>query len=70
LFAYLKNVILLDTGSTLKAAFMNPDMVTDIKVSEQPVSMTTNTSKKMIGLEATVPGNGQTWFDPNQIANI
>jgi hypothetical protein len=49
---------------------MNPDMVTDIKVSEQPVSMTTNTGKKMIGLEATVPGNGQTWFDPNQIANI
>jgi hypothetical protein len=32
--------------------------------------MTTNTSNKMIGLEATVPGNGQTWFDPNQIANI
>ena len=49
---------------------MNPEMVTDIKVSEQPVSMTTNTGNKMIGLEATVPGNGQTWFDPNQIANI
>jgi hypothetical protein len=49
---------------------MNPDMVTSIKVSEQPVLMTTNTGNKMIGLQATVPGNGQTWFDPNQIANI
>jgi hypothetical protein len=32
--------------------------------------MTTNAGNKMIGLEATVPGYGRTWFDRNQIANI
>jgi hypothetical protein len=69
-FAHLRNVILLDTGSTLKATFMNPDMVTNIQVSKEPVSMTTNAGNKMIGLEATVPGYGRTWFDRNQIANI
>jgi hypothetical protein len=62
-------VILLDTGSTLKATFMNPDLVTDVKVSETPVEMTTNArNKKMIKLEATVPANGQVCFDPGQIA--
>jgi hypothetical protein len=49
---------------------MNPDLVTDIQVSENPVSMTTNAGNKTITLEATVPGNGTTLFDPNQIANI
>ena len=69
-FAHLRDVILLDTGSTLKATFMNSEMVTDIKVSDAPISMATNTGKKLLGLEANVPGNGQTWFDPNQIANV
>jgi hypothetical protein len=70
-FAHLRDVILIDTGSTLKATFMNPDLVlTDIQVSENPVSMTTNAGNKTITLEATVPGNGPTLFDPNQIANI
>ena len=69
-FAHLKDVILLDTGSTLKATFMNPDMVTNVKISDAPVSMTTNSGNKMLGLEASVPGHGQVWFDPDQIANI
>lgn len=69
-FAHLKNVILLDTGSTLKATFMNPDMVVDIQEIESPVSMTTNAGNKMVTHEATIPGSGQTLFDPSQIANI
>ena len=32
----LKNVILLDTGSSIGATFLNPDMVTDVKMSNQP----------------------------------
>jgi hypothetical protein len=63
-------VILLDTGLTLEATFMNPDLVTDIQVSKTPIWMTTNTGSKKIDLEATVPGFGSTWFDPNQIAKI
>jgi hypothetical protein len=69
-FDHLKDVILLDTGSTLKATFKNPDMVTNVKVSTTPVEMTTNSGSKMLGLEATVPGHGQVWFDPDQVANI
>jgi hypothetical protein len=49
---------------------MNPDLVTDVKISETPVEMTTNAGNKMIELEATVPGNGKVCFDPGQIANI
>jgi hypothetical protein len=56
----LKDVILLDTGSTLKATFMNPDLVTDIQATRTPVSMTTNTGTKKIELEATIPGFGYT----------
>jgi hypothetical protein len=63
-------VILLDTGSTLKATFMNPELVTDIQVANTPISMRTNAGSKKIELEATVPGFGPTWFDPDQIANI
>jgi hypothetical protein len=69
-FEVLKDVILLDTGSTLKATFMNPDLVTKIKVTRTPVSMTTNAGTKKIKVKATIPGFGSTWYDPNQIANI
>jgi hypothetical protein len=47
-FEHLKDVILLDTGSTLKATFMNPDLVTNIQTTRTPVSMTTNTGTKKI----------------------
>jgi hypothetical protein len=66
----LKDVIVLDTGSTLKATFMNPELVTDIRVAPQTVSMATNTGCKTMDLEAAIPGFGLTWFNPNQIANI
>jgi hypothetical protein len=49
---------------------MNPDLVTNKKVTNTPVSMTTNAGSKKIELEATIPGFGTTRYDPNQIANI
>jgi hypothetical protein len=49
---------------------MNPDLVTDIQATRTPVSITANTGTKKIELEATIPGFGSTWYDPNQIANI
>jgi hypothetical protein len=36
-FKHLRDVILLDTRSTLKVTFMNPDLVTDIHVTKTPV---------------------------------
>ena len=69
-FANLKNVILLDTGSSLKATFMNADLVSDITVSKNPVGMKTNAGSKLITLQAQVKGFGTTWYDPTQMANI
>jgi hypothetical protein len=69
-FEHLKDVILLDTESTLKATFMNPNLVTNIQATRTPISMTTNARTKKIELEAIIPGFGSTWYDPNQIANI
>ena len=70
-FANLSDVILLDSGSTLGATFMNPDMVSDVKVTKRPISMATNAGTKRINLKARVPGlKGHAWYDPNQLANI
>jgi hypothetical protein len=49
---------------------MNPELVTNIQVTNTRISMRTNAGTKKIKLEATVPGFGPTWFDPNQIVNI
>ncbi len=37
-----KDVILLDSGSSIGGTFMNPDLVTSIKMAKKPVMMTTN----------------------------
>ena len=66
----LKNVILLDTGSSIGATFMNPDMVTDIKMSNQPIQMNTNAGFKILGLEGQVPGFGKVYYDPTMMTNI
>ena len=34
--------ILLDSGSTIKVTFMNPDLVANIKPSKNPLHMSTN----------------------------
>ena len=41
-FSHLRNVVLLDTGSALKATIINPNLVTDIITTSNPVVMTTN----------------------------
>jgi hypothetical protein len=70
-FSNLNDVILLDSGSTLGATFMNPDMVHDVKVTKMPISMATNAGTKRINLKARVPGlRGHAWYDPDQLANI
>ena len=70
-FNYLKDVILLDNGSTMKATFCNPDMVTNIRPSEAPARMFTNAGHKQMAIEADVPGMpGSGWLDVSQMANI
>ncbi|MGC9293591.1 MAG: hypothetical protein ACP5EP_12880, partial [Acidobacteriaceae bacterium] len=66
----MKDVILLDSGSSIGATFMNPDLVTDIKMAKQPINMTTNAGEKLIGLEGQVKGFGKVYYDPTMMANI
>ena len=66
----LKNVFILDSGSTIPVTIMNPDFVVDIKISNNPIGMRTNAGTKQMNLKGTVPGFGKVWFDPEQMANI
>ena len=43
----LKNVFLLDSGSTIPATIMNPDFVTNIKTSTKQLKMRTNAGMKV-----------------------
>ena len=51
----LKNVILLDCGSTFDS-FCNPDMVKDIEPAEHPLIMNTNSGTKKITSQTWLPG--------------
>ena len=60
-FSHSKNVILLDTGLTLKITIMNPNIVTDIIKIINPVVMTTKEVKKQLTLDALEKGLGPSW---------
>ena len=62
--------MILDTGSSISATFMNPDFVCNIKTMDHPLMMSTNTETKTMNLQDNVKGFGHVWFNPNQIANI
>ena len=70
IFADLKDVILLDTGSTIKGTFANPDMVEGIKISKKPIGMTTNAGRKVMNLEGQIKNFGTVYVDSTQMANI
>jgi hypothetical protein len=65
-----KDVILLDTGSSIGATFMNPNLVTGITASNEPIQMLTNAGTKIMDREAEVPGFGKVYYDPSLITNI
>ena len=58
----LRNKIILDSGCTIGATFMNPDLLTDIGPSDNPIRMSTNTGNMRLDTEGT--------FDESMIANI
>ena len=70
LFGHLRTVIMLDTGSTLKASMCNEDMLTDIKVSPKPIVMHTNGGATRMNLEGDLNGIGRVYYDSEQMANI
>ena len=70
MYDFLKDTIILDSGSTIKATFMNPKFLMNIKKSRNPITMQTNVGVRRIELEGDLEGFGVVGFDPEQRANI
>jgi hypothetical protein len=66
----LKDVWMLDTGSTITVTVANPDLVTNIRVSKQPLTMATNAGTKILRYEGDTEGFGTAMHDEEQLANI
>jgi hypothetical protein len=66
----LKNVILLDTGSTIGATIANPDLIPNLKATSSPLQMATNAGTKTLNLKGDVIGFGKAWYGPGFMANI
>jgi hypothetical protein len=66
----LKDLILLDTGSTIGATIANPDLITNLKATSSPLQMATNAGTKTLNLKGDVIGFGKAWYDPGFMANI
>lgn len=50
----LSNHIILDTGSTIAATFMNLDFVTNIRLAARPLTMTTDAGSKKLNPYVTL----------------
>jgi hypothetical protein len=69
-YDYLKDVLIMDTGSMIPATVTNPDLVTNIRISKQPLTMATNTGMKILRHKMDIEGFGTAMCDKDQIANI
>ena len=69
-YNFLRDTIILDSGSTIKATFMNPKFLTNIRKSQSPIIMQTNAGIRKIELEGDSKAFGVAKFDPDQRANI
>jgi hypothetical protein len=66
----LKDVFILDTGSTIGATIMNPRLLSNVKTTTSPLEMVTNAGTKKLFKKGDIEGFGEAWYDPNQVANI
>ena len=69
----MKEYIFIDSGSTVKATVNNPEFMTDIRVSKNPVDLNTNGGKSQLNVEGNIPGfcnNHDAWLDVNHLANL
>ena len=65
----LKNNIILDSGSSMDIS-SNPQLVTDIKKSNQVLHLSNNVGPKINQMQAVVPDYDKVWYDDKAIANI
>ncbi len=66
----LKNVIILDTGSSIPGTFANPDLVHNVRPAKQKIGMQTNAGHSVLDVQADVPDFGSVYYDSNHVANI
>ena len=66
----LRDVLVLDSGSTIKGTFCNPDFLYNIRQAEKPMIMSTNGGKVFLNKEGDVPDYGACYIDQKQMANI
>ena len=66
----LKWKFLLDTGSTIQATIMNPDLATNMRPSDRPMIMSTNAGMRKLTVDADMEGTGVAKYDPQQITNM
>ena len=66
----LRDVMILDMGSTIPATFTNADFVHDVGTTDSPLVMSTNTSTKKMNVRGQVKGFGSICYNPNQITYI
>jgi hypothetical protein len=66
----LQNKFIIDTGSTIGATVMNPDFVTNIRESNNPIVMKTNAGTKKMKNDGDIIGFGVAKYDNTQMANI
>ena len=63
----------IDCGSTLKCTLGNPNLATDIRMSDKPIGMSTNAGTKKLLMQGNLPGhcdNGEAWIDPSHVTNL
>jgi hypothetical protein len=65
----MKSLILLDNGYTVNL-FCNPNMVSDIKETNEALELSTNGGELRTNKHANVPGYGEVWYDEKAITNI
>ena len=66
----LKDMFIIDTGSTIPATIMNPDLLTNLRTSKKTLRMATNAGTKDMRLVGDVIGFGEAWYDPDMMTNI
>ena len=66
----LRDLILLDTGSTIVATVCNSKFIANVQPTNDVLHMTTNAGCKNVDLQGEVLGLGKAYYDPKFITNI
>lgn len=66
----LNEVIVLDSGSTIKATFKTKSMVGNVQMAVKPLVMNTNGGTLVVKKTGDIPHFGQVWYNPRMMAYI